>query len=166
MGILRNLITRVKEKFFKEGPEKLSENSVPLFRYDKMTVDNELGSNPELAKMVERGEQRSPGFERLLEDFFGALYKENPVVLPEESIAEKYRANRKHISDLMESEDFGKLRERTKLNKANSIPSRRSWPRRSWLWLRRKLRLGRKWNAGRSSSSSCWMRPRWPSSRA
>lgn len=125
MSRLRDLVSRVKEKFFTRRKKELSENSVPLFHFDRMTVDNEIRSNKELSRLVEQGEQDYPGFLSLVQDYFGALYKENPVLLPEESIAEEYRANRKHVQDLMDSDDYQQLRKNTKLNQSLAMAAAR-----------------------------------------
>ncbi|MDO8507283.1 MAG: hypothetical protein Q7S53_01820 [bacterium] len=122
MKKLRGLIKKVKKKFFNKKPEEtLSENSLSLFNYDRHVVETAVESNPELSKLIERGEKDLKGFNRLFEDIYGALQKQHPTILAEESIAKEYRANREHLKDIMDSEDYDDLRQTTKLNKSLAL---------------------------------------------
>lgn len=119
---LRGLIKKVKKKFFNKKPEEaLSENSLSLFNYDRHVVEAAAERNPELSNLIKRGERDHKGFNRLFEDIYGALQKQHPTLLAEESIAKEYRANREHLKDIMDSEDYEELRQTTKLNKSLAL---------------------------------------------
>lgn len=116
MNILKNIVGRVREKFFSKNP-----NSVDLNRYDKGVVEREVEENNKLKELIKQEEKKSPGFEHLFEDLFGSLYKKNPALSPDEKISAEAKINKKRINQLMDSDEYQDLRQKTTLDRSASI---------------------------------------------
>jgi uncharacterized protein with von Willebrand factor type A (vWA) domain len=118
MSKLSDLIGKLRKKHTDQSGGK---NSVRLSKYDHHVVDMAIRDNPDLRQLIERNATDHQGFMELFEDFFGALYKNSPQLVPDSEILPEHRINREYVSEAMGSESYGKVRGSTRLNRALSL---------------------------------------------
>lgn len=102
----------------KEDPTgvKLSPNSIDLNEIDREIYHDCVDRYPAMADNLEAGLQEYAPFDHLSEDIFNSLFKYNVNLKDEEEMMAKSQLNRKLMEQILESEEYQKLRKHTQFD--------------------------------------------------
>lgn len=89
-------------------------------KFDAAAYDEMVKKSKELAKSIANGAKLHEPFEDLGMDIFNALFQYDPSMNPQGSVKRSHRLNHDLISRAMDTEQYRKLREHTKMDKLNS----------------------------------------------
>lgn len=107
-----------------EPPPEKRPNNISGDRYDRRLHRELSGKSEDYANTRKEGEDLSPQFPSLLEDFFRAFYKANPQLSPEEVVSEaELRKNRPFVQRLLENPDTRTARAYTRLDELSAALS-------------------------------------------
>jgi len=88
--------------------------------FDKATFEKMKQSAEALAEVQVNGMKELTTFGPLLQDTFSSLYKYNPKVRPEGELKSSHRFNHSMVGKSMQTDQYTKLRQFTKLDDVNS----------------------------------------------
>jgi len=88
--------------------------------FDKATFEEMKQSAEALAEVQVNGMKELSTFGPLLQDTFSSLYKYNPKVRPEGELKSSHRFNHSMVDKSMQTDQYTKLRQYTKLDDVNS----------------------------------------------
>ena len=83
--------------------------------YDRRTWNEIVADAPSIAELAESGERLVPHFGALVQDFFFALFKMNPVFRKSSDVRHAAALNRTILEQIVPSAPFQALRSRTAL---------------------------------------------------
>jgi uncharacterized protein with von Willebrand factor type A (vWA) domain len=107
-----------------EAPPGKRPNNVAGDRYDRRLHRELSEKSGDYARTRREGEDLSPQFPSLLEDFFRAFYKAGPELAPEEEVSEaELRKNRPFVERLLENPDTRSARAYTRLDELSAAVS-------------------------------------------
>jgi uncharacterized protein with von Willebrand factor type A (vWA) domain len=107
-----------------EAPPEKHPNNIAGDRYDRRLHRELCGKSEDYARTKKEGEDLSPQFGHLMEDFFRTFYKAGPELSPEEEVSEAELAkNRPFVERLLESPDTRTARAYTRLDELSAAVS-------------------------------------------
>lgn len=96
-------------------------DSVECFDMDKEQYKDLVDDSPNIQANIDVGEIDYKGFPDLSKDLYMSLYKYQPLVRAEDSMKDGYRFNNEMVRNMIESENYEKLRKFTSLNDVSSL---------------------------------------------
>jgi uncharacterized protein with von Willebrand factor type A (vWA) domain len=97
-----------------------SSQVIDSFNFDKEIYADVFERSPVIQDVVAEGDAVLRTFPDMSQDMYMALYKHKPVLLGAEDVTETHQFNHKIMNDFMETEEFKKLRSKTRLDMIGS----------------------------------------------
>lgn len=98
----------------KERPVVKTPHAIEQFEFDKDIYDDIYNQSQMMQETVANGMKQIKTFDKLSEDLFHSLYKHQPRLKNHEEIDEMSHFNRDLLGELLETEDYQKLRMSTR----------------------------------------------------